>query len=203
MATETSGPNLSNLPQTRDRILKGMARCDDTRADMKEIYLKAKDDHYHIKALKLTMRLFKMEPAERNDFLSSLNAYCDALGITGEADLLGDTPTLPQPTDFGASEIPSDLSDPGQFPEGIQPHEVGGMNWQNGRQAAFEGSTAADNPWSPEMRVHLLWAAGHAAGLQEIADGLVDGPAAPEIARQKARRRNGASSGPAELPPAA
>lgn len=161
--TERKTPKLNNLPKLRDRILKGMAAVDNAREDMKEHYAQAKDQNFHIKALKLTIRLWNMEPAERNDFLSSLNAYCDALGITGGADLLGDTPTTPKPT------LVSDLDDPAG---------AGSTSWNGGRLAALNGK--GTNPWSEDDYRHRGWAAGHAAGLQEIDDGLADPPAAAE-----------------------
>ena len=151
-----------------------MGKVDEAREDMKEIYLAAKDDHYHIKALKLTIRLHKMEPAERSDFLSSLNAYCDALGLTGQANLLGDITKVPQPT------------------------IVRSPAWEGGRLAAHDGISHEDNPWWKQDARYVQWADGHAAGKQEIADGLADPPAP-----KRGRKRNGASSEPAELPPAA
>ena len=167
--TERKAPKLNNLPKLRDRILKGMAAVDNAREDMKEHYAQAKDQNFHIKALKLTIRLWNMEPAERNDFLSSLNAYCDALGITGNADLLGDTPKTPQP--FAEAELDD-------------PAGAGSPSWNGGRLAALDGKPADDNPWVSDDYRHRGWAAGHAAGTQLIADGLVDPPPTPKASRR-------------------
>ena len=100
--TETGGADLKKLPQLRDRIMSRLAKVDNAREDMKEIYAQAKDQHFHIRALKLTIRLAKMEPVERYDFLASLNDYCEALGLTGQADMLGDTAEVPQPVDLAS-----------------------------------------------------------------------------------------------------
>ena len=97
---EGGGADLKKLPKLHDRIIARLAKVDASREDMKEIYAQAKDQHFHIRALKLTIRLARMEPVERYDFLASLNDYCDALGLTGQADILGDT--TEGPIDFAA-----------------------------------------------------------------------------------------------------
>jgi uncharacterized protein (UPF0335 family) len=144
--------NLTALPKLRDRILQRMANVDAAREDMKEIYLSAKDKQFHIKALKLTIRLYKMEPAERNDFLSSLNAYCDAIGITGQADLLGETPTVPQPAQPTAN-TPA---------------------WEGGRLAALEGKDATNNPWPMTDLRYKDWRGGYASVLVDIEPSELD-----------------------------
>jgi uncharacterized protein (UPF0335 family) len=98
--TTEGGADIKKLPKLRDRILTRLAKVDDAREDMKEIYAQAKDQHFHMRALKLTIRLSRMEPLERYDFLASLNDYCDALGLTGQADILGDVTEAPQPVDL-------------------------------------------------------------------------------------------------------
>ena len=100
--TETGGADLKKLPQLRDRIMSRLAKVDQAREDTREIYAQAKDLHFHIRALKLTIRLAKMEPVERNDFLAGLNDYCKALGLTGQADMLGDKAEVPQPVDLAS-----------------------------------------------------------------------------------------------------
>lgn len=96
----TEREDLKILPKLHDRILTRLAKVDNAREDMKEIYAQAKDQHFHMRALKLTIRLSRMEPLERYDFLASLNDYCDALGLTGQADILGDVTKAPQPVDL-------------------------------------------------------------------------------------------------------
>jgi uncharacterized protein (UPF0335 family) len=105
----TSGPDIKKLPKLHDRILARLAKVDAAREDTKEIYAQAKDDNFHMRALKLTIRLSKMEPVERFDFLASLNEYCDALGLTGQPDLLGDAAEVPQPVDLAAVRSVRDI----------------------------------------------------------------------------------------------
>jgi uncharacterized protein (UPF0335 family) len=96
----TGGADIKKLPKLHDRILARLAKVDAAREDMKEIYAQAKDGNFHMRALKLTVRISKMEPIERYDFLASLNEYCDALDLTGQPDLLGDSADVPQPVDL-------------------------------------------------------------------------------------------------------
>jgi uncharacterized protein (UPF0335 family) len=94
-ADHTGGADLKKLPKLHDRILARLAKVDAAREDMKEIYAQAKDSNFHMRALKLTVRLSRMEAIERYDFLASLNEYCEALGLTGQPDLLGDSADVP------------------------------------------------------------------------------------------------------------
>jgi hypothetical protein len=140
-----------------------------------------------------------MEPAERNDFLSSLNAYCDAIGITGQADLLGETPTVPQPA---------------------QPTE-NTPAWEGGRLAALEGKDAISNPWPMTDPRYEDWRGGYASALprrirtaeqkQALVDGLNGDLVAGEPARlhlvveedASPRRRGRPRKAASDLPPAA
>jgi uncharacterized protein (UPF0335 family) len=184
--------NLTALPKLRDRILQRMANVDAAREDMKEIYLSAKDKQFHIKALKLTIRLYKMEPAERNDFLSSLNAYCDAIGITGRADLLGETPTVPQPAQPTANTTA----------------------WEVGRLAALEGKDAINNnPWPMTDPRYEDWRGGYNSACNaSLAPWALNGDlVAGEPARlhlvveedASPRRRGRPRKAASDLPPAA
>jgi uncharacterized protein (UPF0335 family) len=102
MADHIGGADLKKLPKLHDRILSRLAKVDAAREDMKEIYAQAKDSNFHMRALKMAVRLSRMEAIERYDFLASLNEYCEALGLTGQPDLLGDSAQVPQPVDLAA-----------------------------------------------------------------------------------------------------
>jgi uncharacterized protein (UPF0335 family) len=88
---------LDKLPFLAARIDTAKSRSDDARSDLGNIYHQAETDGFNRRALKDAVRLREMEPAKRNDYLSSLAAYCDKLGIWAQGDLLGDEPRIPEP----------------------------------------------------------------------------------------------------------
>jgi uncharacterized protein (UPF0335 family) len=171
-------PQLNRLDSLVPRIESAKAVSDDARSDIGNVYREAEEFGFHRKALKEAIRLRNMEPDKRNDYLSSLQAYCDYLKVWAQADLLNPSPEIPQaPAD--ASDLPS------------VEQSFGGFNHESGRNAAHRGESADACPWAPGVKAHDTWLAGHAVGLQEIADGLVEPPTAAESIMEASSEVNG------------
>jgi uncharacterized protein (UPF0335 family) len=94
MLSATSA-RLDQLAGLAERIERKKADLDDTRGDLGQIYSQAEEDGFHRKALKEAIRLKGMEPSKRNDYLHSLQIYCDELGVWSQGDLLDPAPEIP------------------------------------------------------------------------------------------------------------
>src|SRR5437764_5629593 len=92
-----SAERLDELPAIAARIDSAKARSDEARSDLGHIYHQAEEDGFHRRALKEAVRLRDMEPGKRRDYLTSLNAYCDKLGVWDQGELLDEQPRPPQP----------------------------------------------------------------------------------------------------------
>jgi hypothetical protein len=99
----STGANLERLPKLAERWDARKSKADDARSDLGTLAKEVEDLGFNRAAFKLTMKLRNMEPEKRNDFLSSLNAYADKLGVFAQGDMFGDAPTGVGP-DNGAAE---------------------------------------------------------------------------------------------------
>lgn len=160
---------LDRLTGLVGRIEAAKSVNDDARSDLGNIYKEADDMGFNRQALKMAVKLRNMEPEKRNDYLSSLQAYCDFLGVWTQGSLFGEDPQVPSP--------PADSNADHAEQTASAVAEVGSFNWESGRLAAHEGKTADENPWGLGVKAHDSWEAGRATGEQEIADGLADAPA--------------------------
>ncbi|HEV2303820.1 MAG TPA: GapR family DNA-binding domain-containing protein [Stellaceae bacterium] len=88
---------LGKLKGLVSRIEAKKSELDDARSDLGNVYQEAEDLGFNRRALREAVRLKGMEREKRNDYLASLAAYCDALGVFAQKDLLGDAPGLPAP----------------------------------------------------------------------------------------------------------
>ncbi len=86
---------LDKLPGLAARIDSANAKSAGARSDTGNLYKEAEDQGFHRRALKDAIRLRNMEPEMRRDYLSSLNAYCDKLGIWNQGDLFDEQPKPP------------------------------------------------------------------------------------------------------------
>lgn len=98
--------NLSALKRLATQIDSAKGKLDDARMANAELYKQAEDQGFHRQALKMALKLRAMEPAKRNDFLDSLQAYCEIFGVFAQGDLLGDAPAIPQPGDGAGDADP-------------------------------------------------------------------------------------------------
>lgn len=87
------GVKLDRLTKLAERWESKKSAADDARSDLGTIAKEVEDFGFNRAAFKLTMKLRNMEPDKRNDFLSSLNAYCDFFKIFAQADMFVDAPT--------------------------------------------------------------------------------------------------------------
>lgn len=106
--TKTTGlgktVNLTALKKLAARIDTAKTKLDDARITNAELYSEAEQQGFNRPALKMALKLRSMEVAKRNDFLDSLQAYCEALGVWAQGDMLGDQPGVPQPPAEGDAE---------------------------------------------------------------------------------------------------
>lgn len=174
-------PQLNRLDNLVPRIESAKAVSDDARSDIGNVYKEAEELGFHRKALKEAVRLRNMEPQKRDDYLSSLQAYCDYLKVWAQGSLFGDEPQIPRP--------PEDV-------ESGADSQTGTFNYEEGRRAGHEGKDPAENPWDHSMSVHHTWEAGRQRGAQEIADGLAGPPLTEEeLAADAPIASNGAKRG--------
>lgn len=86
---KTHGANLTKIIELVPRIEALISEGADNRSDLGNVYKNAENDYgANRMALKLAIKLRGMEPAKRSDFIDSLRAYCDALGIWAQGDIL-------------------------------------------------------------------------------------------------------------------
>lgn len=172
-------PQLNRLDSLLPRIESAKATSDDARSDIGNVYKEAEDFGFHRKALKEAVRLRNMEPQKRNDYLSSLQAYCDYLKVWSQGNLFGEEPKVPQPPESSAEAAVG--------PEPAEEQsQVGTYNYESGRRAGHEGKGADENPWASSLPIHNTWEAGRQRGGQEVEDGLVDRPTAEETEAEDA-----------------
>jgi uncharacterized protein (UPF0335 family) len=182
---------LDRLPNVAARIDSAKAKSDDARSDLGHIYHQAEEDGFHRRALKEAVRLRNMEPDKRNDYLASLNAYCDKLGVWDQGAMY-EEPRPPRPPDG----MPVELSDGDKerlakrTAEGNQ--DAAGYTHEVGRQAGLEGKNSTDNPWPEGVKAHDTWHKGWLAGQEELVNGTVG--KAPRKRRRKAKDPGGAEA---------
>lgn len=92
-----AGPRLDRLNNLVARIDSAKADADTARSDLGTIYKEAEDFGFHRRALKEAVRLKNMEPEKRNDYLRSLQTYCDELDIWAQGELFEDEARTPSP----------------------------------------------------------------------------------------------------------
>lgn len=95
ISRKTDAPTSSNIDLLDGLVKRIEAKksvADDARSDLGTIYKEAEDFGFNRGALKLAIKLRNMEADKRSDFLASLNAYCDRLGIFAQRDLWGNAP---------------------------------------------------------------------------------------------------------------
>lgn len=147
------GVNLDRLTNLAKRWESKKSAADDARSDLGSIAKEVEDYGFNRAAFKLTMKLRNMEPDKRNDFLSSLNAYCDFFGIFAQADLFGDAATGIGPNtgaDENASGKPS----------------LNAAHLQ-GEKAGKRGDRIDSNPHAEDSKARAAWDAGWLVGQEE------------------------------------
>ena len=142
--------NLDRLGRLVERIEAKQSVAEGARSDLGTIYKEAEDLGFNRGALKLALKLRNMEPEKRTDFLSSLNAYCDKLGVFAQSDLFGDTPTGVGPDESGGSKAPT----------------VNVAQLQ-GEKAGKAGQRIDDNPYDESTPQRSAWDAGWIEGQAE------------------------------------
>lgn len=146
------GTVLDRLPRLAERWEAKKSKADDARSDLGTIAKEAEDLGFNRAAFKLTMKLRNMEPNKRNDFLSSLNAYCDYLGVFSQTDLFGDVPTGVGPEN-GTGEEPAGPTE--------------NVAHLQGEKAGKRGDRADSNPHAEGSQARAAWDAGWQAGQEE------------------------------------
>lgn len=144
------GVNLDKLTKLAERWESKKSQADDARSDLGTIAKEVEDLGFNRAAFKLTMKLRNMEPDKRNDFLSSLNAYCDFFKIFGQADLWGDAPTGVGPNNGAGDEAVSENAAHLQ-----------------GEKAGKRGDRADSNPHAEGTPANAAWLAGWGEGQGE------------------------------------
>lgn len=143
-----AGVNFDRLPKLAERWDARKSKSDDARSDLGTLAKEVEDLGFNRAAFKLTMKLRNMETAKRNDFLSSLNAYADKLGVFSEGDLFGDVPT-------GVG--PGNGDDPAAEP----PENVAHLR---GLQAGKRGDKIELNPYDEGGQAYAAYDAGWIEG---------------------------------------
>lgn len=143
------GVNLDRLTKLVERIEAKKQVSDDARSDLGTIYKEAEDLGFNRPALKLAVKLRNMEVDKRADFLSSLNAYCDKLGVFAQQDLFNEAPTGVGPGN------------------GADPAEAAAAAQQAGETAGKRGARADSNPHDADTPTHVAWQAGWLKGQAE------------------------------------
>lgn len=146
------GVNLDKLTKLAERWESKKSKADDARSDLGTIAKEVEDMGFNRPAFKLTMKLRNMEPDKRNDFLSSLNAYCDFFKIFAQADLWGDAPTGVGPTNNGAGD------------DAVVSENAAHLQ---GEKAGKRGDRADSNPHAEGTVAQTAWLAGWTEGQGE------------------------------------
>jgi uncharacterized protein (UPF0335 family) len=149
----SSVERLDLLPALATKIDGAKRESDEARDDLDGIYKQAEDDGFHKRALKEAMRLRGMEPAKRRDYLSSLNAYCDKLGIWDQGDLLDPEPRTPGPPDL----IDADDSG-GSIARGV------------GRSDGLAGNRAGEHLYPQDSAFHAAYEFGWQEGQRALVE---------------------------------
>lgn len=144
-----AGVNLDRLPKLAERWDARKSKADDARSDLGTLAKEVEDLGFNRAAFKLTMKLRNMEAAKRSDFLASLNAYCDKLGVFAQADIFNDVPTGVGPDDGAANGA----DEPTENVAHLQ-----------GEKAGKRGDRADTNPYDDGTKAHDGWADGWAVG---------------------------------------
>lgn len=161
-----SNERLDKLPVLANVIDSATERKKDAAGGLAEIYKRAELDGFHKRALKEAVRLRNLDPAERRDYLSSLNAYCDKLGIWNQDDMFDPEPRTPAPPDEGDDEAyDDDLEE--STTQAIA--EVSGYTYETGRQAGLKGENSTNNPWPEGTKANTSWQNGWMKGQEQIA----------------------------------
>lgn len=135
----SNGTPLKHLDDLVKRIEAKKQVADDVRGELGNLYQEAEDVGFNRTALKLALKLKNMEDGKRNDFLSSLQAYCDHLGVWRQGDLLGDAPGVPHPPETPLGEMTPYLA---------------------GQLAAQEGHETSRNPYPQGGAENEAWRDG-------------------------------------------
>ncbi len=146
------GVNLDRLAGLADRWDARKSKSDDARSDLGTLAKEVEDMGFNRAAFKLTMELRNMEPDKRNDFLSSLNAYADKLGVFAQSDLFpGDAPAGVGPNG-------------GTAPTAATTDNVAHLQ---GEKAGKRGDKIDTNPHGEETPARAAWHAGWIKGQGE------------------------------------
>ncbi len=150
---------LDKLPGIAARIDSAKAVSDDARSDMGNIYKEAEDQGFNRRALKEACRLRNMEPEKRRDYLSSLNAYCDKLGIWNQGDLFEEQPKTPAPSSLVDGDASAEAIARGVgrsdglagtrnsshlYPQGTDRHSAYELGWQEGQRELVQHDLGAN-----------------------------------------------------------
>ena len=139
-----AGVNLDRLVKLAERYETKQAKVAELRGDVGSVIKEVEDLGFNKAAFKLAVKLRNMEPEKRQDFLSSLNAYCDKLGVWAQSELFDDAAQGVGPENGkGDAEIP--------------PREAG-------KKAGFKGEPIANNPHDPDTSDHDEWDRGWTDG---------------------------------------
>jgi uncharacterized protein (UPF0335 family) len=66
-----------------ERIEKLEVEKNTIAGDIREVYAEAKAEGFDVKALRVVIRLYRQDSAERNEHEALVDLYCDAMGIGG------------------------------------------------------------------------------------------------------------------------
>jgi uncharacterized protein (UPF0335 family) len=80
------------LKKIAARISTSKGGLDEKRMAHAALYADAEAQGFHRQALKMALKLKDMDPARRSDYWTSLQSYCDVLGVWDQPDMLGGTP---------------------------------------------------------------------------------------------------------------
>jgi uncharacterized protein (UPF0335 family) len=170
---------LDRLPEMVERILSKKSDLDDARADIGSLYARAEEDGFNRRALKEAIRLKQMEADKRNDYLASLQAYCDKLEVWTQGDLFGAEPEIPAaPAAAGDGGAEGDM-----MLRGVA---------RQGREAGLKGAAIESNPYQLGTPAWAAWDQGWLDGQAELAANLGNGH------KRRGRPRKETEAEPAE-----
>jgi uncharacterized protein (UPF0335 family) len=188
-----NGASKSKLHGLVRRIEAKKAVLDNGRSDLGNIYQEAEEQGFNGRALKEAIRLKNMEPAKRHDYLTSLNAYCDELGMFAQGDLLNEEPRPPQAETTEQQQPEPTRAEQAERNE--QASETArGYTVEVGRLSALDGKTADDNPWPLGTKAHDSWNSGWELGRSQKHGEPLPMPAATGRTRGKRSGRGKTSA---------
>lgn len=190
-STDTNGAGkspaaglLERLPTLAARIGSAKATLAEARGEVGGLYAKAEEEGYHRRALRDAIKLGDMDPAKLRDYLTQLNAYCDALKIFGQGELFEAMPRPPAPPPVETPIAESlGLVDPLAQAEAqldklrARKHRRNKLDEQldhsaehraQGRADGLQGFNETKNPWPEGSRAYTSYREGWVEGNGEM-----------------------------------